>query len=151
VGFTNEEINDIHHRALPVSLMKSNSIQKISDNHYFAPHILDEGLVVFPTTSIFFEKKNSNKSWDVASNEKYEIKISSALLLELIDIAEENIIKFYHKKGLINLKEANKFKNDLKIEIKEEEANTFIKSKDVGDLTTVFDYVKINLNNRKND
>lgn len=81
------------------------------------------------------KKKNSNKSWDAASNEKHEIKISSASPLELIDIAEEDIIEFYHKKGLINSKEANKLKNDLKIEIEEEEANTLIKGKDVGDLT----------------
>jgi hypothetical protein len=145
VGFTNEEINDIHYRALPVSPMESDNLPKISNNHHLPPPILDEGLGVFPTTDTAFVKKNSSKLWDVTPTEEHQIKINSASSMDLIDIAEEDIIDIYQKKGLINLKEAHKLKNDLELEIKEE-ANLLIKGIDVGDLTTATGYVKMNLN-----
>jgi hypothetical protein len=145
VGFTNEEINDIHYRALPVSPMESDNLPKISNNHHLPPPILDEGLGVFPTTDTAFVKKNSSKLWDVTPTEEHQIKINSASSMDLIDIAEEDIIDIYQKKGLINSKEAHKLKNDLEVEIKEE-ANLLIKGVDVGDLTTATEYVKINLN-----
>jgi hypothetical protein len=145
VGFTNEEINDIHYRALPVSPMESDNLPKISNNHHLPPPILDEGLGVFPTTDTAFAKKNSSKLWDVIPTEEHQIKINSASSMDLIDIAEEDIIDIYQKKGLINSKEAHKLKNDLELEIKEE-ANLLIKGVDVGDLTTATEYVKINLN-----